>query len=147
MDIFKIWTTQKQLKTNQVFRFTWNISILLFSVCVCFQKVHLALSGKTSRFYPKLVRIDSIDTWISEDKVKLKKISIKKLTLLIVGVTTMKRNPHLMPMKVLNFLQPCSEFRFFICLSSLWVGDNLYLPNSSLKPTELQKLNTKQPAA
>ena len=52
-----------------------------------------------------------------------------------------------MPMKVLNFLQPCSEFRFFICLSSLWVGDNLYLPNSSLKPTELQKLNTKQPAA
>ena len=58
----------------------------------------------------------------------------------------MKRSPHAhVGIKV--FLQPCSEFRFFICLSSLWVGDNLYLPNSSLKPTELQKLNTKQPAA
>ena len=50
----------------QIYLKPLDITFLLFSVCVCFQKVHLALSGKTSRFYPKLVRIDSIDTLISQ---------------------------------------------------------------------------------
>ena len=66
-----------------------------FSVFVFVSKKFISLSlGKHQDFIRSQFVLTVLTPGYLKDKVKLKKISIKKLTLFIVGVTTMKRNPH-----------------------------------------------------